>query len=61
MEAEVALLALLVGGYALIAARLERFSVGRALVLLVIGIVDLGRRLRPDLAATGRRAGQAPG
>jgi NhaP-type Na+/H+ or K+/H+ antiporter len=39
MEAELALLALLVAGYALVAARLERFSIGPSLVFLVIGIV----------------------
>ena len=39
MEAELAILALLVAGYALIAARLERFSVGPAFVFLAIGIV----------------------
>ena len=39
MESEFALLALLVAGYALIAARLERLSVSPALVFLVIGVV----------------------
>jgi NhaP-type Na+/H+ or K+/H+ antiporter len=39
MEAELAILALLVAGYGLIAARLEQFSFGPALVFLVIGIV----------------------
>jgi NhaP-type Na+/H+ or K+/H+ antiporter len=39
MEAEFALLALLVAGYALVAARLERLSIGPSLVFLVIGIV----------------------
>ncbi len=39
MEADLAILALAVAGYALIARRLERFSVGPAFVFLVIGIV----------------------
>jgi len=39
MEAELALLALLVAGYALVAARLERLSIGPSLVFLAIGIV----------------------
>lgn len=39
MEAELAILALLVAGYALMADRLARFSVGPAFVFLVIGIV----------------------
>jgi NhaP-type Na+/H+ or K+/H+ antiporter len=39
MEADLALLALLVAGYALVAARLERFSIGPSLVFLLIGIV----------------------
>ncbi|MCJ7711131.1 MAG: sodium:proton antiporter [Chloroflexi bacterium] len=39
MEAELALLALLVAGYALVAARLERLSIGPSLVFLLIGIV----------------------
>ena len=39
MEAELAILALLVAGYALIAARLDRFSVGPAIVFLFIGIL----------------------
>jgi NhaP-type Na+/H+ or K+/H+ antiporter len=39
VEADLALLALLVAGYALIAARLERFSVGSALVFLLIGLL----------------------
>ena len=39
MQAEMAILALLVAGYALVARRLERFSVGPALVFVVIGIV----------------------
>jgi len=39
METQVALLALLVGGYTLIAARLQRLSVGPALVFVFIGIV----------------------
>ena len=39
MESEFALLALLVAGYALIAARLERVSVGPALAFIVIGLL----------------------
>jgi NhaP-type Na+/H+ or K+/H+ antiporter len=39
MEADLAILALLVAGYALVAARLERFSVGSALVFLLIGLL----------------------
>jgi sodium/hydrogen antiporter len=39
MEADLALLALLVAGYALVAARLDRASVGSALVFVLIGIV----------------------
>jgi NhaP-type Na+/H+ or K+/H+ antiporter len=39
VEAELAILALLVAGYALMADRLARFSVGPAFVFLVIGIV----------------------
>jgi NhaP-type Na+/H+ or K+/H+ antiporter len=39
MEAELAILALLVAGYALIADRLDRFSVGPAIVFLFIGIL----------------------
>ena len=39
MEADLALLALLVAGYALVAARLERLSIGPSLVFLLIGIV----------------------
>ncbi len=39
MEADLALLALLVAGYALVAARLERWSIGPSLVFLLIGIV----------------------
>lgn len=39
MEAELALLALLLAGYALIAARLDRLSIGPALVFLLIGVV----------------------
>ena len=39
METELAILALLIAGYALIARRLERFSIGPALVFVAIGIV----------------------
>lgn len=39
MEAELAFLALLVAAYALIAARLDRFSVGAALVFVLIGVI----------------------
>ena len=39
MEIELAILALLVAGYALIAARLDRLSVGPALAFMAIGIV----------------------
>jgi NhaP-type Na+/H+ or K+/H+ antiporter len=39
MESQLAILALLVAGYALVARRLERSSVGPALVFVVIGIV----------------------
>ncbi len=39
METELALLALLVAGYALIAARLDRLSVGPALAFMAIGIL----------------------
>jgi NhaP-type Na+/H+ or K+/H+ antiporter len=39
VETELAILAVLVAGYALIAGRLERFSVGPALVFVLIGIV----------------------
>jgi sodium/hydrogen antiporter len=39
MEADLALIALLVAGYALVAARLDRLSVGSALVFVLIGIV----------------------
>jgi NhaP-type Na+/H+ or K+/H+ antiporter len=39
MEPDLALLALLVAGYALLAARLERWSVGSALVFLLIGLL----------------------
>ena len=37
MEAELAILAVLVAAYALVAARLDRFSVGPALVFVAIG------------------------
>jgi NhaP-type Na+/H+ or K+/H+ antiporter len=39
MEADLAVLALLVAAYALVAARLDRFSVGPALVFVLIGLV----------------------
>ncbi|MCJ7712753.1 MAG: cation:proton antiporter, partial [Chloroflexi bacterium] len=39
MEADLALLALLVAGYALVAGRLERFSIGPSVVFLLIGIL----------------------
>jgi sodium/hydrogen antiporter len=39
VEAELAILALLIAGYALVAGRLERFSVGPAFVFLVFGIL----------------------
>jgi sodium/hydrogen antiporter len=39
MQSELALLALLVAGYALIAARLDRYSVGPALTFLLIGVL----------------------
>ncbi len=39
MEIELAFLALLVAGYALVAARLDRFSVGPALAFMAIGIL----------------------
>ena len=39
METELALLALLVAGYALVAARLDRLSIGPALAFLAIGIL----------------------
>ena len=39
MEIELAILALLVAGYALIAARLDRLSIGPALAFMAIGIV----------------------
>ena len=39
MEADLALIALLVAGYALVASRLNRWSVGASLVFLLIGIV----------------------
>jgi Kef-type K+ transport system membrane component KefB len=38
MDEDLAFLALLVAGYALIAARLERLSIGPALVFLFIGV-----------------------
>jgi sodium/hydrogen antiporter len=40
VETDLAILALLVAGYALIAGRLERFSVGPAFVFLIIGILS---------------------
>ena len=39
LSAELAIIALLVAGYALVAARLDRFSVGPALALVAIGIL----------------------
>lgn len=47
MEAGLAFLALPIAGYALIAARLERFSVGPALVFMAIGPSRLLRRPPP--------------
>lgn len=54
MELELAILALLVAGYALMADRLARFSVGPAFVFLVIGILlseDVLGSIEPEAAS----------